>query len=205
MNNISTYNTNDLFELGQPGSLIACVGQNGGSYDFNTYCLGYFTAANVLIEAAGKDRQNIDLLVYPITYNYRHGIELGLKFLAEQLPGISGTTPPNMSPTHKLVDVWGIVKPLLLQQQDDFDPDGTLIPHIEKILLDIIKLDSSAQVFRFPTDRGGSPFLQNETHINLSVLSDTLEPVKEIFNDWFNICGELLELKAIEQNENDMV
>ncbi len=194
-----TYKTNDLFKPGEPMYLNACVGRNGGPYTFHAYSLGYFDAARVLLQAAINNQMNIDLAVYPITYNYRHGIELGLKHLANLLPQIWGETIPQIRPTHKLIDVWAIVQPFL-KREPAFDEDGTRIPYVDGVLVDIVQFDSDAEVFRFPTDRGGGFYLLDSAHINLLVLGNTLEAVRNIFEDWLIVGSALLDWKREDES-----
>src|SRR5688572_30124182 len=65
----------------------ACVGNNGGPYDLYDYADGYFDATRGLLEIAlaapdsNRPWVTIDILVYPICLNFRHAIELYLKYL----------------------------------------------------------------------------------------------------------------------------
>ena len=75
-------------------SLNACVGKNGGPYDFYSYGAGYFKAGHVLaqklIDAESGKHSNseqkeqeffvenlvIDVVIYPVLYLYRQGTTL---------------------------------------------------------------------------------------------------------------------------------
>ena len=181
----TNYRVNDLFKPSDDWQLNACVGKNGGPYDFQAYSVGYFNAARVLVDAILVDSIGIDLAIYPIVYCYRHGIELGLKYLANLLPEIWNEVPQSMRATHELTDVWRVVKPYLLRDKA-FDESGANVPYVEDVINDIIQFDPKAEVFRFPSDsRSHQFFLQDSAHINIGVLNSTLEAVRNIFDGWF--------------------
>lgn len=187
------YRTNDLFKPDNPWQLNACIGMNGGPYDFDAYSRGYFSAAKTLVDAVIADNTEIDLTVYPIVYCYRHGIELALKHLAYLLPQIWGEASQQIS-THKLIDAWGVVKTYLLRDQV-FDEEGTQIGYVDSVINDIIQFDPTAEVFRFPSDRSGGFYLQDAAHINIPVLSETLEAVRGIFEGWSTSGAAMLDYK----------
>ena len=195
------YKTNDLFRGGHPWQLNACIGKNGGPYNLNDYCLGYFDAARVLVQATTEGNTSVDLAVYPITYNFRHAIELGLKYLADLLPAIWNETVI-YKPTHKLLDVWQLVRPYLLRDpafNDSSDP----ILSVDEVLADIIEFDPDAEVFRFPKDRGGRLHLQDVVCINIAVLGEALELTRQIFEKWFITGQTMLDMK--HEFEADMI
>lgn len=197
------YRQNDLFKPDHSSwRYNACVGNNGGPYNFYAYSLGYFNAAQTLAQAAIDNRETIDLSIYPIIYNYRHGVELGLKYFATQLPVVLDETIAPIKATHKLLDVWNVIRPLL-QKERAFDEEGTFIPQVEKILNDIVQFDPDAEVFRFPADRKGRFYLQDTALINLPVISNTFESIREIFDFWYFTCGLLLEYKNEMQDALD--
>ena len=74
---------NALFRPGGDGSLNACVGDNGGRYDLFDYAHGYFAATRKILEAAKVVEVGlaVDTLVYPACYNFRHSLELFIKYL----------------------------------------------------------------------------------------------------------------------------
>ena len=76
-----TYLHNALFRPGPNASLNACVGDNGGPYDFAAYGDGFFHAGFQIVEAIKQGEWTIDILVYPAVFNFRHGIELYIKHL----------------------------------------------------------------------------------------------------------------------------
>src|ERR1700730_3063378 len=81
---------NSLFRPGPNSSLNACVGRNGCPADFSRLARGFFEAGNRLVESAKISNKDVDLLIYPLVFNYRHGVEAALKYLGKQLPVLFG-------------------------------------------------------------------------------------------------------------------
>ncbi|NWJ40810.1 MAG: hypothetical protein HXX12_07545 [Geothrix sp.] len=178
------YKTNDLFSVGSNYHLNACVGTNGGPYDFRDYAHGYFLAGKRLLESLRQDYSYVDTLVYPLTFLLRHAIELSLKGLARDLSTLH-KTEGQIKLTHRLADNWAIVRDMLQLDQDVFDEDRKLIPFLDKVLKDYLEFDPSGEVFRFPEDRNGALFLQDASIINVEVFGSILEEVAEIIEYWF--------------------
>lgn len=178
------YVSNALFRTGNNPLLNACVGVNGGPYDFDDYALGYFRAGGRLVRSLWPDNHGIDTLVYPIVFNYRHAVELGLKFLASVLPGLVGGHA-EVSFTHKLLDNWHQVTPLL-RRDARFDPDGTRIGLVDRVLADFVQVDPYGEVFRFPVDKAGDYQIQSFEHVNVAVLGAAMDGVQEAFEGWFH-------------------
>src|SRR5260370_40503806 len=77
---------NSLFRSGPNFRLNACVGRNGGRAGFDRYARGYFEAGARLVKSLQDNPFGVDLLIYPLVMNYRHGIEAALKHIAKVLP-----------------------------------------------------------------------------------------------------------------------
>ena len=178
------YKENDIFRRGPQTRLNACVGPNGGPYDFEDYARGYFLAAKSQLAAICENSAYVDILIYPLSYCYRHGIELAFKHLARELPGLfreNGT----ISMTHKLNDNWRRVRGYLCKRPEFFDPDDRLISYTDKVLKDFLEFDPGGDVFRFPENRDGELHLQDARIINVEVLGAYLNELGEIFEFWF--------------------
>jgi len=189
------YKENDLFRSGEPRYLNACVGRNGGPYTLHAYSTGYFQAAEFLVEGVKADALTIDLAVYPITYNYRHAIELSLKDMIGRLPQLWDEQVAYKH-THDISKLWTQLRPYILRDAN-FHDDNT-VPFMDKIIADLGEFDPTAEVFRFPTDRQAAFHLQESAYINIVVLSEAMGKVREIFETWFTAVCVLQDYKDEE-------
>lgn len=65
-----------------------------------------------------------------------------------------------------------------------FDPDGVLVPPVDKVLTDMIEFDPMGFTFRYPESLKGDAHLQDSWLINIYVLRDAMQPVREAFKHW---------------------
>ena len=168
----------------------ACVGLNGGPYNFSSYADGYFEATERLIQSVREDRCWVDCLIYPIVFNFRHGVELSIKNLNLILPKLWGEKAPTKW-THRLTDNWESVCAYLLRDPGCFDPDGKLIAFVEELVTEFVAIDPTGEVFRFPRAKSGSWFLHDYSVINVEVLDVALQQTKDVFNWWDFTVGRL--------------
>ena len=188
------YGHNDLFRPASPTDFNACVGSNGGPYDFQDYALGYFEAGSRIVNSLMSDHWMLDIVIYPLVFTYRHGIELSLKDLAVQLPLVWDEESAVRS-THVLSDNWEQVKTYLKREQE-LDPEDTLIDQVDTILKDFLEIDQTGQVFRYPTDIYGLNHLDEKiSKINLIVFQQAMHTVSETFEFWMDSVRVLLQNK----------
>jgi hypothetical protein len=182
------YKQNPSFQ-GVKGSLLnAAVGRNGGPPTTYDYATGYFVAAKSLVDAIyyqGKTAE-VDLLIYPVVFLYRHGIELGLKSLVQILPSLWGERYDPSEKNHKLLNEWKTVKDYLAKHSD-FDKDNVLIPKVEDILNNLVEFDPTGQVFRYPEDKHGNQHLLEAISINIGVLANDMEFIRSAIDHWHHV------------------
>lgn len=184
-----------LFRGGRNYRLNACAGLNGGPYDYSNYADGYFEAAQRLIESLRENERRLDCLIYPVVFNFRHGVELSLKHLNHVLPRLWGEQTPTKW-THKLTDNWASVRSYLTRDQPSFDPDGSLISFASNLVAEFAAIDPSGEVFRFPRAKSGAHFLLDYSIINVEVLDGALGQAKELFDWWDFTAGRLWDLRC---------
>jgi hypothetical protein len=113
------YTPNSIFSSGANISMNACIGTNGGPYDYGAFAEGFFDSADHVVDGLrdGTGRPIlIDLCVYPVVANYRHGIELFIKhciIIARHVLGLS----PDFTMNHNLGGIWSE----LLELEKQFD------------------------------------------------------------------------------------
>lgn len=83
-----------LFDSGSDWFNNACVGFDRHSWIGQIE--GFRRAGDILVREAMKKRSNLDFLIYPIVYNYRHALEARLKSILRHggwMNGQSGHPP----------------------------------------------------------------------------------------------------------------
>ncbi|MCK1394307.1 hypothetical protein [Bradyrhizobium sp. 1] len=144
---VAAFRQNELFRGLQNdlSRLNACVGNNGGPYDLYDYAWGYFEATRLLLEDADEPGAKIDVLVYPICFNFRHAIELYVKYIIADLSRVEGTGR-QYQPGHSLLRNWKKAKKLL-KAIDHTTEDVALF---EDVVRHIEEVDATGQTFRYP-------------------------------------------------------
>lgn len=195
---MSKYVPGSLFAepaIGYDHEKMACVGTNGGPYEFSDFAFGYFDAARRLYDSLEKDSWLIDVLVYPITFLYRQGFELAIKHLIYLLSSHYGTgTSPELK--HGLCKNWMILRPLV-ERHAISHPYRELasgqLDGIEAIIRDFDKFDPSSFVFRYPEDKSRGAYITKIDRIDVVHLNRELT----VAQNWFE--------RLIEQAPDDMI
>lgn len=144
------YEHNMLFRPGPDWELNAAVGDNGGPYSFRNYA---------------------DIIVYPLAYCYRHGIELYLKSLILHRPAALGQEG-KIRKTHTLPEQWKLfLESAKVLDQIVLEPTIEL-SLAEDIITDFSEIDKSGQTFRYPENINGERHLVNQELINVGVLHE---------------------------------
>ena len=178
---VNVYVPNSLFSSGSNQSLNACVGSNGGPYDFGAYGEGFFEGGFQIIEAIKRGEWTIDLLIYPATFSFRHGIELYLKHMVRLFAEKSGAS--TYKKTHTLQDNWSeFESQATATNHSAFNAHELLIA--KSIIDDFCNIDPSGQVFRYPEDLKGNQHLIGLGVINIVVLSDGMRTLHELLENW---------------------
>ncbi len=180
--------SNPLFTNGPNVSLNACVGDNGGPYELFEYGKGFFEGGHAAIQAAEDGAGAVDLLVYPATFAYRHGIELFLKELIRRHNSMLKTGDA-FTPGHGMIKLWDdllalhgkVENPLI--EREAVDRCGEMIGHFHAI-------DPTGQVFRYPEDIKGNAHLKDHKLINVEVLGDHMRELQELMERWLSNLDE---------------
>lgn len=188
------YKENDLFRPSDNWRMNACIGKNGGPYDYSDYSRGYFDAGKRLIKSAHEDPFFLDVLVYPLVFLCRHGIELGLKHLSKTLPKLLNE-PGDIKFTHRLQDNWVAVSELLKKMPEELNNEETLT-FVYNVIKNFCQFDPNGETFRFPEDKKGSLFLQDSCIINVAVFGEIAIDVSSIFEYWFDEINILAHYNA---------
>lgn len=123
---------------------------------WENYAGSYKDAADHLV--GNIERYEVDSLVYPIMFLYRHHLELQLKSLLRNLCLFHGLERTFPKKKHDLVELWCRVRPLMEEicPQDTEDND-----HIEARIKEFSQIDPVSESFRYPEDKGKKPSFQS--------------------------------------------
>jgi|APCry1669189070_1035195.scaffolds.fasta_scaffold12579_2 hypothetical protein len=181
-----------LFDYGEYQNLNACVGKNGGPYDFSSYGEGFFYAAFHNIDAIMDDKWTLDILVYPICFNFRHGIELYIKHFVVLSARLLDESASAFKTTHHLIDNWN-----LFSSFAERFPAGTISREdflfVDNHIKNFISIDPSGQTFRYPEDLNKHLHLTGISVINVAVLYQKMKKIHDIFETWDCCLKEILE------------
>src|SRR5258708_10840635 len=198
MSQLPSFQVGDLFCLANDDGIdypIGCVGTNGGPYNFGSYALGYFEAGTRLMRDVHRDRTYLDLLVYPLCFLYRHGIELSIKHLLRIVPLLfCENCNPDLD--HSLLKNWNRLRGFLVRQRQKY-PEEPLISEetlgwIDTVLQEFVSVDPNSLVFRYPEAKDEKPPLQEKTHVNFPQLGKFMEPLGRWFEEMIGVTGQLL-------------
>ena len=138
---------------------------------------GYKLAANTMVERSAADRADRDMLVFPIIFNYRHFLELSLKYhLATYGPTVGVDANWN---THDLATLWTNFLELL-ERYGTKDPDEA-DPIVGEIVLEFAKIDPRSYSYRYPVDIHGNPVPVAYSELHLGTLADVMNAVDGYF------------------------
>ena len=147
----------------------ACLGF--ASDKWSLYAIGYKDAADIIVERVIDTRHGMDLLVFPVTYLYRHYLELRLKELiihGRQL--LDG--PDELPHGHRIDVLWELCRPIL----EKVWPDGatTDLDAVGACITEFYTFDQQSMSFRYPVTKDGTPSLPDLRHVNLRNLRDVV-------------------------------
>ena len=160
----------------------ACVGDNGGPYDFGSYGQGFFEGGFAVIVAARASKAPVDILVYPAVFAFRHGIELYIKHFLSELKDQSATKF-SYNKDHKIDANWAtFVKAATDSGYSEFETEQ--IRTAGEFIGWFCEIDPTGMVFRYPEDLKGNRHLTDIALINVVVLEEGMRELYEIFADW---------------------
>jgi hypothetical protein len=193
------FKQNDVFKHIDFDQLNACVGNNGGPYDLYDYAKGYFDATKTLLAHVQDDGNLIDLIVYPICFNFRHAMELYLKYVIKDLSEAKGTGHRFKSGGHTLGKNWVAAKSLL-KHIETTDED---VAYFETVVTCIDEVDqTSGQTFRYPESIKGNRHLEEWSTINLPTVKAHNERIAAIAHTWHGRIEYALETSRISAQDN---
>jgi hypothetical protein len=184
------FKQNDLFRPDfERSDYNACVGDNGGPYDLFDYARGYLDATELLLKAVGKTGSVNDLLVYPICQNFRHGVELFIKYLISDLTKLT-RSQAKFRIGHSLEGNWSTAMNLIQKTKLDVTSDD--IKLITRVVTNIMEVDPNGNIFRYPESIKGDQHLKEWALVNLAVVYEKFSSLSQVAKDLhFKIEGRI--------------
>jgi hypothetical protein len=160
----------DPFALADDWWNNACVNYMPG-LQWQTYAIGFKTAADLAVEQVMKRGMDQDTVVYAAVANYRQYLELAMKGLTRDAMLLLDA-PGGVKATHDLLLLWSDLRPLLFE----IAPDAETLDAVEVTIKRFAKMDPKSETFRYPVTKSGKPTLPPDLrHINLRVLGEAME------------------------------
>ncbi|WP_305846017.1 hypothetical protein [Photobacterium kishitanii] len=161
------------------------------------YISGYERATELLLANVLDNRNNLDSLVYPIMYNYRHYLELSFKeliWLCKQLTqaqkeftAVTGNDLKFVkyrNDEHSLGKCWN--KVLVGLREVEPELPSKLISQISKVVEEFNNLDKSGQSFRYPENRNWQDTLSDKRYINLVSVAKSFNQTRPQIDQLFS-------------------
>ena len=146
---------------------------------------GNMRAADLLVASCENDRYESTTLVYPILYNYRHAIELALKWIIMKF-GEYASVEAGDYEHHDLWKLWRVYKEIVLELGSD---DGNTLAVVEQVVKDFHDLDKSGQAFRYAEARKGT-FKLPDYPIDLQNTKEVMKGIDNFFSGVYGLCQE---------------
>ena len=137
---------------------------------------GNMTAGAILIGACEEDSYQGLTLIYPILFNYRHAIELAMKWIIEKYGRLSTARVGDFK-HHDLWTLWHLCKRIIVE----LGSEDEAIPAVEQIIKDFHDLDSSGQAFRYADSKARTPLLLPDYPIDLTQTRDVMQGLAHFF------------------------
>ena len=162
----------------------------GVDNDWNLYCMGYWRAADALVDHLTQTRDPSakrpyaaywESQAYAALFLYRHYLELRLKemFLAH------GGKPTMINNEHVLLNIWKEVRKQDEDARSEELSDDSLkdLEAANNIIVQFDDIDRKSEVFRYPNDKKGNvtlPLMQ----FDIVRLKEALGWLSQLLDDW---------------------
>lgn len=138
---------------------------------------GYKRAADLMVEHATAHPAQRDTLVFPVIFNYRHFLELSLKYLIWTY-GRTVEIDPIWN-SHDLGKLWTRLKKVL-DRYGSADDDGSTAA-VAQIVAEFATVDPDSFSNRYPVDTKGRPIALVHEHLDLAALAEVMDGVDGFF------------------------
>lgn len=180
-------NSDNPFEFHETDLFVACVGENGGTDNFDIR-EGFKSSVNIMIEAVENGAYE-DTLIYPVVYNVRHSIELSMKIIIEYLLHICAFRKVSFAQEDKKKMYTHNIEVLDTIIQKYYSFDRRIVKKYDKVhpYLEDYYFDKKGDVFKYESDHNGNPHL-----IKLGISSISYDVLKRKYNEMMVLFDDLI-------------
>jgi hypothetical protein len=138
---------------------------------------GYMSAGAGLIYLCTQDgfEHERQFVIYPILFNYRHGVELAMKWI---IVCYGGRGVGGIEEDHDLWKLWKQCRAIIEEYQPDDHDDADAV---EQIIKDFHDLDKAGVSFRYGWGKDGKHIKLPNHMIDLENIRDVMEGVAGFF------------------------
>ena len=137
--------------------------------------MGYKRAGDILIAQAAIDVVDRPNVIYAALFCYRQSLELFLKILIETFGNGRVYSPKN---THELSRLWERFMCIANERKQS---ESIGLCAAQKLVAEMHEADQKSDGFRFPTDRGDSPFAFGDRGIDLANVREVMQGLVNFF------------------------
>jgi hypothetical protein len=138
---------------------------------------GFMTAGAALIDEVERRPHQRYTLIYPILFNYRHGLETAMKWTIERYGSLADVALDAQD--HDLWSLWNKCKTILLAvpTSDNDEP----LKAVEQVVKEFHDLDKDAVALRYSKTKKGATMLLPDKPIDLENMQHVMEAVDNFF------------------------
>jgi hypothetical protein len=138
---------------------------------------GYMRAGAALVERCLQDNDESHYLIYPILFNYRHGLELAIKWVLDRYGRHAAIE--EFKRDHNLKSLWKVCRQVI---EEIGGPDsGGSLEVVEGIVNEFHNIDPNSFAFRYAKDTKGRLIKLPLHSIDLENVRDVMEGVANFF------------------------
>lgn len=167
---------------------------NGGMYSdmWDKYALSYKIGAETIAQKIKTDNSDIDYLVYPLIFLYRHYFELRIKGILKLNKDLN-TNEIKVPSNHQLTDIWQrCVERIRLIRPDT---DLTLLKKVENTLIGFDNHDAKSFAFRYPEDKNGKPSLKSLEYVDVRLFLTSIDDSVSFLEEFKSLWSATIDFK----------
>lgn len=142
---------------------------------------GYMMAGAALIDETERRPSDRDLLIYPILFNYRHGLEAAMKWTIEQYGFFANITLKPDDRSHDLWGLWRLCKEIFAAARETGWEEDAAVQAVEQVVKDFQQIDKNGTAFRYSKNKNGVIITLPADRIDLGNVQWVMESVDHFF------------------------